>query len=160
MNGRLVAICSLIARVASAQNATLAHTCYRFDRPYFTAVGRFAGAPVYTRRADVLAFRDDSAPVIAPAIGRIPMLAVEPVPFVVDSFTYHQWVSMSGWRMISRDSVEVHWRNGLYGPIFRMALRADSLVGQFIQTSDAHPIPEPPPRPPEVARAGRVSCDR
>jgi len=156
---RCLILCAVVASGASAQTATLERTCYRFDQPYFVAVGRFPGGPVFTRRTDALSFHADSTPLISPRIPRLPMKAVEPMPFVVDSFTHQQWMSMSGWRMIGADSVEIHWRNGLYGPIFRMAVRGDSLVGQFIQTTDAHPIPEPPPRAPESARAVRISCE-
>ena len=157
---RVGLICLFAAKASAAQKTTLERTCYRFDRPYFTAVGRFPADSVFTRRAGMLRFRADSTPAISPRLPRLPMRAVEPLPFVVDSFTYHRWMSMSGWRMLGADSVEIHWRNGLYGPVFRMAVRGDSLVGQVVQTTDAHPIPEPPPRPPQRAVAVRISCER
>lgn len=156
---RCFTLCVVAVSVASAQDSTLERTCYRFDRPYFEAVGRFSGGPVFIKRADALRFRVDSSPTIGPGMRRLPMRAVEPVPFVVDSFTYQRWMSMSGWRMIGADSVEIHWRNGLYGPVFWMAVRGDSLVGQFIQTTDARPVPEPPPPAPEPARARRIPCE-
>lgn len=152
-------LCGVVASSASAQNATLERSCYRFDQPYFSAVGKFAGGPVFQRTTDTLRFRVDSTPLISPRLRRLPLRAVEPIPFVVDSFTYHRWMSMSGWHMIGTDSVEIVWRNGLYGPIFRMAVRGDSLVGEFIQTTDAHPYPEPPPPPPQPARAARIRCE-
>ena len=156
---RFFTLCAVAASGASAQTSTLERTCYRFDHPYFTAVGKFPGGPVFSRSTDVLRFRVDSTPLIAPHLRRLPLRAVEPMPFVVDSFTYHSWMSMSGWRMIGADSAEIIWRNGLYGPVFRMAVRGDSLVGEFIQTTDAHPIPEPPPPAPQPARAKRISCE-
>lgn len=155
---RVAMLCAVVARIASAQNTNLERTCYRFDQPYFSAVGKFPGGAVFHRITDTLSFRGDSTPLIAPHLRRLPMRAVEPIPFVVDSFTYHRWMSMSGWHMIGADSVEIVWRNGLYGPIFRMALRGDSLVGQFIQTTDARPYPEPPPPAPQPARAVRIAC--
>jgi len=151
-------LCALASAVAWAQDSVLEGRCYHFDRPYFTAVGRFPNGPVFSRSADVLKLRPDSSAALAPGARRLPMRAVQPIPFLVDFFTYHIWMSMSGWRRIGADSVEIEWRNGLYGPVFRMAVRADSLVGQFIQTTDAHPYPEPPPRAPEPARAVRVHC--
>jgi hypothetical protein len=154
---RALLICFIAFDTAAGQRPTLESTCYQFDQPYFTAVGRFPGGAVFTRRSAVLRFRPDSTPAISPRLARIPMRAVEPVPFEVDSFTYQRWMSMSGWRMFGADSVEIHWRNGLHGPVFRMALRGDSLVGRFVQTTDAHPIPEPPPRS-EPARAVRIRC--
>ena len=158
MIARVAMLFVLAASVASAQSATVERSCYRFDQPYFEAVGKFPGGPVYHRTADVLSFRADSTPLIAPHLPRLPLRAVEPIPFVVDSFTYHRWMSMSGWHMIGADSVEIVWRNGLYGPVFRMAVRGDSLVGQFIQTTDARPYPEPPPPAPQPARAVRIAC--
>lgn len=155
---RVSMLCALLASIATAQSATLERACYRFDQSYFGAVGRFPGGPVFNKRTDALRFRVDSSPRIGPGIRRLPLRAVEPIPFVVDSFTYQRWMSMSGWRTIGTDSVEIVWRNGLYGPVFRMEMRGDSLVGEFIQTTDAHPVPEPPAPPPERAYAVRISC--
>jgi hypothetical protein len=50
------------------------------------------------------------------------------------------------------------WRNGLYGPVFRMRVRGDSLVGEYTTTSDAHPSPPPPPSAPRSANAVRFGC--
>lgn len=155
--GRVTAVLLCAAASASAQSTAIAGKCYRFDRPYFTAVGRFPGEPVFIVRADVLKLRADSTPFTGRGLRRFAMKAVEPMPFVVDSFTYRRWMSVSGWRMIGSDSVEIEWRNGLYGPVFRMAVRGDSLVGEVIETTDSRPVPRPPPAP-DTTRATRISC--
>src|SRR4051794_18783106 len=103
---RVSVVCFIAVSAAAGQQTTLARTCYQFDQPYFTAVGRFPGGAVFTRRSEVLRFRPDSTPAISSRLARLPMRAVEPVPFEVDSFTYRRWMSMSGWRMIGADSVE------------------------------------------------------
>lgn len=90
-------VCLIALSAAAGQKPTLERSCYQFDQPYFTAVGRFPGGAVFTTRSALLRFRPDSTPAISPRLGRLPMRAVEPVPFEVDSFTYHNWMSMSGW---------------------------------------------------------------
>ena len=65
-----------------------------------------------------------------------------------------RWLGFSAWHPIGRDSVEVHWRNGLSGPVFRLAVRGDSLVGRVRFTTDVVGA-EPPAEP---ASAVRVPC--
>jgi hypothetical protein len=40
------------------------------------------------------------------------------------------------WQALQGDSVGISWFNGYHGPVFRMAVRGDSLVGTVVQRSD------------------------
>ena len=74
----------------------------------------------------------------------------------VDSFTTERWLGMSFWRPLSADSVEIHWRNGLYGPVMRLSIRGDSLRGRTLFTTDVigdDPLWEP-------AVGVRIGCPR
>jgi hypothetical protein len=53
-------------------------------------------------------------------------LDLEPVPFTADSLVSRDWLRASGWLPVGSDSINVSWRNGLYGPVFRLAV-TDSL---------------------------------
>jgi hypothetical protein len=128
--------------------------CYRFDRSYFQWVGRPpAGGSVSIDssrivRLDVTAHTSrgkypppDARSVFVPAMR-------------VDSFTTQQWLGMSFWRPLELDSVELIWHNGLFGPVFRLSRKADSLVGHVRFTTDVAGA-EPPAQP---ASAVRIRC--
>ena len=68
-----------------------------------------------------------------------------------DSVTMQRWLGMSYWRPIRSDSIDLVWRNGLYGPVFRLAWRSDSLVGRVRFTTDVAGA-EPPPQPASAVR--------
>lgn len=149
-------VCALVAPAAAAQ--ALGASCFRFDKPYFTAVTRTPAHEVVTRRTATLQLLPDSAPRFYSA-GRFQLLAVLPVPFEVDSFTFRRWTGMSGWRPLPADSVQIEWRNGLYGPVFRLHVEGDSLVGTVVQTTDAFGDGKPRDGGPYPARAYRVTCN-
>jgi hypothetical protein len=85
------------------------------------------------------------------------MSPVEPTPFVVDSGHHRLYLSLSGWKAMPGDSIRLQWLNGLYGPMFRLAVRGNSLVGTFVQSTDVITAGEPPPRA-RPASAVRVAC--
>jgi hypothetical protein len=123
--------CGVVGRY---QSAPLPGSCLTFEEPFFSAVTG-TGAAARVVRSNVLRLEPDSAPEYSRG-HREPWLAVSPVPFPVDSFTSQLWRSMSGWRRVSQDTLAIDWRNGLHGPVFRLALHGDSLVGSMIQTTD------------------------
>lgn len=128
--------------------------CYRFDSAYFPVIGRHpqTGALVSLRTAD-LALLPASPPPDAAPHPQAPY-AVRPIPFTVDTFTARRWAARSGWTPMGPDSVQVTWRNGLFGPVFRLAVRGDSLRGTVVHTTD---VVGPPVRR-GAAAAIRVSC--
>jgi hypothetical protein len=80
--------------------------------------------------------------------------ALVPPTMQVDSATARRWLRSSYWREVVADSLEIVWRNGLYGPVFRMLVRGDSLRGRVRFTTDIVGG-EPPP---QDAAAMQVSC--
>lgn len=144
-------------RAAAAQRSAAALNCYRFDNAYFVAAGRLADGSIGETRAAMIRLGDDSAPAPASVPHAYQMAPVEAIPFVVDPTHHYAYLSRSGWRAIPGDSIRLQWLNGFYGPMFRLAVRGDSLVGTFVQTTDALVIGEPPPKA-RPASAVRVAC--
>jgi hypothetical protein len=110
--------------------------CWRFDREYFSVIGRHpaTGAPVSVRTADLELLAEAPPPDVFPHDQS--KSAVRPIPFVVDTMTHRRWMARSGWDMLGADSVTVSWYNGLYGPIFRLAVTGDSMRGVTRHLSD------------------------
>jgi hypothetical protein len=48
----------------------------------------------------------------------------------------------SYWRPLNPDSVEIVWREGLYGPVLRLSVRNRTLEGTLRQTTDVFPDPD------------------
>lgn len=132
-----------LAHVVGAQASALAGRCYVFDRPYFTATGTFQGGPVVTWRTTVLRLRSESGDSSFPHANQ--MAAIEPISFRADSALYRQYVSSSGWRAIGGDSVTVQWYDGSSGRVFSLAIRGDSLAGEFVERSHTSVVGAPPP---------------
>jgi hypothetical protein len=72
---------------------------------------------------------------------------------------YQRW---GYWRPLPSDSMELSWYDGFHGPLFRVAIRGDSLLGTVMHRSDVMRrdsvtgrIVRPPLLP---ARAVRVAC--
>ena len=137
-----------------AQAARGAVACYRFDRSYFHWVGRPpAGGSVFNDSSRIVRL-DTTA---HPSRGNYPPLdarSVDVPAMRVDSFATQRWLTMSFWRPMRSDSIELRWRNGLYGPVFRLSRKADSLVGRVRFTTDIVGA-EPPAQP---ASAVRIQC--
>jgi hypothetical protein len=143
----------LSAGAATAQDTTALSGCYRFDRAYFAWVGRApGGSAVVTDSTRVLRLSARASVRRLPRGG--PLLEVQPIPFVADSFTTHRWLDPSHWSFAAPDTVNVVWSNGLYGPVFRLAVAGDTLRGQVRFTTDVVGG-EPPP---ERAWAVRAAC--
>ena len=129
--------------------------CYQFDRKYFNWVGRPPNGGSVVVDSSAIIRLDSTAHsrergAYPPPDGR----AVQVPSMKADSFTMRRWLGMSFWRPIRSDSIELSWRNGLYGPVFRLALRSDSLVGRVRFTTDV--VGAEPPA--QLASASRIRC--
>jgi hypothetical protein len=157
-------LCALLVGVvgtAQAQDATAISGCYRFDRAYFSWVGRLPGrAEVISDSTRVLRLFARST--VHHVLVRGAVLDVEPIPFAVDSTTARRWLRPSNWTISNVRShmfphptvIDVVWRNGLYGPVFRLSAIGDTLRGQVRFTTDVAGA-EPPAQP---AWAVRIPC--
>jgi hypothetical protein len=148
---------SACARVSPPVGPTdLRGSCFRFDGAYFAAVTGNGSVGVRHAATATIRLDADSAP-RSSLIGPVTMLAVTPIPFPVDSFTSRQWRSASGWRRTG-DSVHIKWFSGLYGPMFDLVVRGDSLIGTVVHTSDVIVDGRRADKGPFAARALRVRC--
>jgi predicted peptidase len=68
-----------------------------------------------------------------------------------------RWLENSYWRSLPGDSIQAIWREGFYGPIFRMHVDGDTLRGTVLQTTDVFIEGRPRPQPQPVT-AVRVRC--
>jgi hypothetical protein len=71
--------------------------------------------------------------------------------------TNQPWLERSYWIPRGGDSITVAWREGHYGPVFRMQVAGDTLRGIVAHTTDAYIEGRGRPRP-QPAHAVRVSC--
>jgi hypothetical protein len=150
---QLVVLFLVAGPCAEAQDTTVLAGCYRFDRAYFGWVGRRPGElAVISDSTRVLRLVDGST--IAHQLVRGPVLDVVPVPFLADSLTKRRWLRPSHWTILEKTVLNVVWRNGLYGPVFRLTVAGDTLRGQVRFTTDVAGG-EPPP---ERAWAVRIGC--
>lgn len=126
--------------------------CYRFDAAYFSVIGRDSSTRTVVSLATAELILLESPPPAMP-YGQAPY-AVRPIPFALDSLTSRRWMANSGWMLLPGDSIQVSWRNGLFGPVFRLAVRGDSLQGTVVHTTDVanRPIRRGP------AAAVRMRC--
>jgi hypothetical protein len=68
------------------------------------------------------------------------------------------------WRPLPGDSIEVSWFSGFHGPLFRLAVRGDTLRGMVVHRTDilardsVTGIPSQPAPVPAIA--WRVACAR
>jgi hypothetical protein len=136
----------------SAQSIPDAVGCYRFDRPYFTWF-EIDGSPrrVTADSTAVLRLLPDSIITVFGQRAR----ALLPVPAPRDTVERRRWLQVSNWSQPSADSIRVEWRNGFYGPVFRLSGGSDSLIGTVLQTTDVYG-PSPPRL--EPAHAVRIDC--
>lgn len=161
MHGRhtrlILVLSAAITASAHAQAAAARAGCYRFDRSYFGWVGRpLTGGGTLIDSASVIRL-DSAAHPQSPGNWVPPDARAVAVPAMsVDSFTVRLWLGVSFWRAVSSDEIEIQWRNGLYGPVFRLAVRGDSLKGSVRFTTDVAGA-EPPL---ERASATRVACPK
>ena len=139
---------------AATQGGAAISGCYRFDRPYFNWFNLGAANP---RRGAT-----DSSAIVrlsSRAESRfrhpgLPGFDIQPMPFTEDSTTARRWLQFSHWTAVDSNTVEIVWRNGLYGPVFRLVVRGDTLRGQVRFTTDVVGA-EPPPEP---AMGVRMPC--
>ena len=145
---------SLSIGPAHAQLPTETPQCYQFDRQYFHWVGRRpGGGPLFDSTSVVMLSPESHLPHLLISSERRARVLVPPT-MRADSSTMRSWLGPSHWRSVLPDSVEIVWRNGFYGPVFRMQVRADTLRGRVRFTTDVVGA-EPPP---EDAAAVRILC--
>ena len=150
----LAAIIGPAWRSSRAQDARTVSGCYRFDRAYFSWVGRRpAGRAVVRDSTAIVRLSDTTALRHVLVSGRV--LDLEPLPFIADSSTRQEWLAPSHWRL-DAGVADVVWRNGLYGPVFRLSVHGDTLRGTVRFTTDVAGA-EPPSQP---AWAVRLPCPR
>jgi hypothetical protein len=154
----LLLSCSLLVVTAgplAAQDTVRVSGCYRFDRAYFQWVGRGPNRKtVFRDSTRVLRLAPNA--VISHELVRGAVLDVYPVPFVADSSTTRRWLRPSHWTFVDRSTLNIVWRNGLYGPVFRLSIAGDSLYGRVRFTTD---VAGAEPRA-ESAWAVRIPCPK
>jgi hypothetical protein len=139
--------------VPAVAQASTTSSCYTFDRPYFTWVSRVHERP-HADSTSVLRLLSNRQSRL-----RVPQIRaqdVQPVPFDVDSLTRSRWERFSYWMVNDSGFVEIAWRNGLYGPVFRLDASGDSLNWQVRFTTDVVGAELPPQR----ALARRITCPK
>ena len=140
-----------------AQLDTTQVQCYQFDRHYFSWVGRPPeGGAVFRDSTRLIRLTAGPRPIDRFLRGPSDARALVPPTMRVDSFATRSWLRSSYWRHVMPDSLEVVWRNGLYGPVFRMGVKGDSLQGRVRFTTDV----VGGERPPERAGAVRAACPK
>jgi hypothetical protein len=149
-----LAALTLAAPPLSAQIDTTTDECYRFDRRYFSWVGRAPGGGAVFVDSNAVIKLASAAHPGGPFRNRPGARVLVPPAMNVDSLSVRRWLGPSHWRILAPDSVEIVWRNGLYGPVFRMRVSGDTLEGRVRFTTDVRGG-EPPPQP---AMALRVPC--
>jgi hypothetical protein len=122
--------------------------CFRFDRKYFSWVGRPpGGGAVFADSSAVVRFSWTPHPsIVASRLLTVPSM-------LVDSAAANSWLRASRWRVFAKDSVEVSWYNNLYGTAFRLGGRGNTLLGQVRFLTDNGPEP-----PAQRASAIRIPC--
>jgi hypothetical protein len=150
----LGAVIALGSRSIAAQNVRAISGCYRFDRPWFSWVGRRPGDSTVVNDSTAVV-RLSGTTALNHQLITGPVLDLQPLPFRADSVTRHDWLLPSGWKL-DRGFVAVVWRNGRYGPVFRLGIRGDTLRGTVRFTTDVAGAE----RPPQPASAVRISCPR
>ncbi len=157
MTGRSSIVLGGLLTLAGALNAQEEATarCYLFHRHYFWWVGRPpSGGPVFHDSTALILLSPDQRPPDRFLRGPSDARGLVPPAMRIDSNAARRWLRSSYWRPISADSLEVVWRNGLAGPVFRLVVRADSLRGRVRFTTDVVGAEKPP----EPATAMHVDC--
>jgi hypothetical protein len=150
---RTLLLLLLVAGSSRAQDTSAAAGCYRFDRAYFSWVGRRPNdRAVVQDSVRVLRLMRESTADHVFVRGRV--MDVLPIPFAADSDTARRWLRPSHWGFVDARTINVVWRNGLYGPVFKLMISGDTLRGQVRFTTDVAGA-EPPP---ESAWAVRIAC--
>ena len=147
----VVAILSTLA-CHDRDSSKLAGRCFAFDSAAFTEVGHDtatgAVAADSTQLIELLS-RPHSTEAGAFSV-RAHGLRIHPG----DSSGREEF---SYWRPVGRDSVEIVWREGLYGPVLRLAIRGRTLEGELRQTTDIIGSPHAAQRWRARAREARCS---
>lgn len=125
--------------------------CYSFpSRPFMWSSYEAWSRTVLHGDAGLIELRGEANPKVRHRAGA---RAVR-VPGLLDPEEIESW-DRSSWRLIGRDSLEITWHNGLYGPWFGLRIRGDSLLGATEYESDIIGMGKPAPKP---VTAVRVPC--
>jgi hypothetical protein len=133
--------------------------CYELDRRVFI-IANFNRA-TRTSRVDSTAVMRLYAEPMATTYGGGRGLRVTPIPAHIDSIAARRWLGISHWYPLPADSFYVEWRDGLWGPVLRLAIRDSLLEGTVLHTTDAYieGTPRPTPRPtPQPIGGRRIAC--
>jgi hypothetical protein len=141
---------ALAADGATAQLDTLMSHCLQFDRQYFRWGGRPPGGGDWSY---------DSSAVVRLLPQRNLHLGPRSRRLLVPSMgvatrLQRVWEYFSYWQLHDADTVIVAWTNGMYGPVFVMGVRGDTLRGRVRFTTDVYGAEEPQ----EDAWAVRIPC--
>jgi hypothetical protein len=142
-------------RIHAQPGAAQIAGCYEFDRRVFIIA--HINRTTRTSRVDSTAVMRLDAEPMATTFGGGRGLRVTPVPAHSDSIAARRWLGISHWHPLPPDSIYVEWRDGLWGPVFRLALRDSLLEGTVLQTTDAHIEGTPRPTPEPIA-GRRIVC--
>lgn len=154
----VVACMTLMPMGGAAQELGTDEVCYRFDEAHLKwkySPAHRGGAIVSDSAAIVrLLPARHPGPVLGSAEGarRLLPVGMQPMRPLVG-----RWLENSYWGPLSGDSIEVKWREGFYGPVFRLQVDGDTLRGMARQTTDAIAVGRPRPQP-EPVTAVRVEC--
>jgi len=145
----VLAMVALPADVVTAQLDTLTSHCLQFDRQYFR-LGRRApdGHWSYDSSAVVRLLPERNLH-RGPRSRRLLVPSME-----VATRSQRAWEYFSYWQLQDMDTVLVAWTNGMYGPVFVMGVRGDTLRGRVQFTTDVYGAEEPE----ENAWAVRIPC--
>jgi hypothetical protein len=131
--------------------------CYQLDQPVFVIVDFLRATR--TSRVDSTAVMRLYTDSMATTFGGGRGLRFTPVPTHTDSLVAKRWLGISHWRPLGADSIYVEWRNGLWGPVLRLAVQDSLLDGTVLQTTDVHIEGRPRPTPQPIG-GRRISCPK
>jgi hypothetical protein len=134
MNIRFAVLCVVAGLATSAHAQERVYgppICVRFDSAYFILSVYHSGAGT-THRPTALVQLDT-----APATTR-PTRDYRLVPLAVDTtgFPPPTWTKPPYWRRMG-NSIYVSWHTGLWGPVFQLTQRGDTLTGTVTHMTDA-----------------------
>ena len=131
----IVAIISTLA-CDDREPRQLAGRCFAFDSAAFTEVGYdTASGAIAADSTELIELLD------RPHSTELGAFAVRAHGLRVRQDHDSGREEYSYWRPVGRDSVEIVWREGLYGPVLRLAVTDRGLEGRLRQTTDVVPSP-------------------
>jgi len=129
----------LASHRVSAQSVEAISGCYSFNKSIFSwfTYERWSETSLHGETGLI---ELTSEPVTRATVGAAWRVRL---PSLLDAEESARWDELSYWRRIGPDSLEVSWYNGLFGPVARMRIGGDSLVGAQHYRSDVDPFAAP-----------------